>query len=103
MKCFRASKVTDDWKIVEVFDDGCSAGRRIICAFCFNTSAGVKMKQETSSAIADAALWMNGSGTKGRDDGSSIGFAFLNKDFTLSYVVKNALAVEVRFHDQRNL
>lgn len=39
-------------------------GLRIICAFCLSTSAGVRMKHDTNSAVADAALWMNGWGIK---------------------------------------
>lgn len=40
-----------------------------ICAFCFSTSAGVRMKQETSSAEEDAIAWTTGVGrewVKGR-------------------------------------
>jgi hypothetical protein len=37
----------------------------MIGAFYFRTSAGTRMKQETSSAIADAALSMKGYGMKG--------------------------------------
>ena len=32
------------------------------CAFCLRTSAGVRMKQETASAVAEAALWRSGVG-----------------------------------------
>ena len=31
-------------------------------AFCLRTSAGVRMKQETASAVAEAALWSKGVG-----------------------------------------
>ena len=48
------------------------------------------MKQDTSSAEADAALCKMGSGINGRDDRFRVGFAFSSKDLTASYVVKNA-------------
>lgn len=41
-----------------------AAGDRavIICAFCLRTSAGVRMKQETDSAMEEAMPWMTGVG-----------------------------------------
>ena len=48
------------------------------------------MKHDTSSAVAEAALWMNGWGT--RVDPLYVGFALESKDLTASYVVKNAPA-----------
>ena len=35
-----------------------------ICAFCLSTSAGVRMKQETSSAVPEAAAWTSGVGSR---------------------------------------
>lgn len=57
--------MTDGWNRFEDFDPDTSAGRRIICAFCFKTSAGVRIKHDTSSAVAEAALWMKGWGISG--------------------------------------
>lgn len=37
-------------------------GPETICAFCLRTSAGVRMKQETSSAVLEAAVWAMGCG-----------------------------------------
>ena len=50
------------------------------------------MKQETSSAVADAALWMTGCGIQGVEPFRA-GFALLIRDLTPSYVVKKAPAV----------
>lgn len=36
--------------------------RVIIWAFCLRTSAGVRMKQETSSAVLEAKVWVRGVG-----------------------------------------
>lgn len=36
--------------------------RVIICAFCFRTSAGVRIRQETSSAVLEARVWDSGVG-----------------------------------------
>ena len=36
-----------------------------ICAFCLSTSAGVRMKQDTSSAMEEAAEWRIGRGIRG--------------------------------------
>lgn len=46
--------------------------RTTICAFCFRTSAGVRMKQETSSPVEEAAAWRIGRGMRGvvGEDGS---------------------------------
>ena len=33
-----------------------------ICAFCFRTSAGVRMVHETSSPVAEARAWASGRG-----------------------------------------
>ncbi len=48
------------------------------------------MKQETSSAIAEAALCINGCGSK--DEPLMTGLVFENTDFVASYVVKKAPA-----------
>jgi hypothetical protein len=53
----------------------------------------VRIKQETSSASADAALWTKGCGTKGDEDPLRVGLAFANRDFAASYVVKKAPAI----------
>ena len=41
-----------------------------ICAFCLMTSAGVRMAQDTNSAMDEAAAWITGVGIKpsGRAD-----------------------------------
>ena len=52
------------------------------------------MKHETSSAVAEAALWMKGGGIRGVVDPESMGLALLSRDFTASYVVKNAPATK---------
>ena len=44
-----------------------------ICAFCLRTSAGVRMKQETSSAMEEAAEWMTGVGISGVLLGPDVG------------------------------
>jgi hypothetical protein len=62
----------------------------IICAFCFITSAGVRMAQEMSSAREEAAEWMMGCGRSGVE--WRVGLCFARRDFVLSYVVKNAPA-----------
>lgn len=36
--------------------------RVIIWAFCFRTSAGVRIRQETSSAVLEATVWDRGVG-----------------------------------------
>lgn len=54
LNCFNACIVTDAPELEEL------SGRRIICAFCFKTSAGVSIKHDTSSATADAALCTKG-------------------------------------------
>lgn len=69
-----------------------------ICAFCFSTSAGVRMKQETSSAEEDAIELIMGVGrewVKGRMflEESVLYLAdALSTDFIASYVVKKAPA-----------
>ena len=45
------------------------------CAFCLRTSAGVRMKQETSSATDEAAECINGVGIKGVFEGPKVGFS----------------------------
>jgi hypothetical protein len=50
------------------------------------------MKHDTSSAVAEAALWMKGWGIKGDDEPLRVGLAFVSRDFTASYVVKKAPA-----------
>jgi hypothetical protein len=54
------------------------------------------MKQETSSAIDEAALSMNGCGIKEQEEPLSTGLALLKKALTPSYVVKKAPAAQVR-------
>ena len=55
--------------LIDVLPPPCAPGsRRIICAFCFMTSAGVSTRQDDSSATPDAAAWTSGSGDRGRED-----------------------------------
>ena len=42
----------------EVFDEDL----RTICAFCFRTSAGVRMKHDTISAVEEAMAFITGAG-----------------------------------------
>lgn len=49
--------IVADWDVVEV--------EETIWAFCLITSAGVRMAQETSSAIEEAALCCRGAGRMG--------------------------------------
>jgi hypothetical protein len=48
------------------------------------TSAGVRMAQETSSAIEDAAEWMIGWGSRGEEEPERVGLYFVKVDFTPS-------------------
>lgn len=59
------------------FPDELAAGTRTICAFCLSTSAGVRMKQETSSAAEEATLSIIGRGTSGVEEPLRVGLAFL--------------------------
>lgn len=54
-----------------------------ICAFCFITSAGVRMAQDTSSASEEAAAWITGVGSKplGCED---VEFSSVKRDFVRS-------------------
>lgn len=69
-----------------------------ICAFCFRTSAGVRMKHDTDSAAEDAMAWTTGVGSEcvnGRRLFSGFGDeeeAELRTYLIPSYVVKNAPA-----------
>ena len=45
-----------------------------ICAFCLRTSAGVRMKHETSSAMEEEAEWIRGVGIRGELAGPMVGF-----------------------------
>lgn len=47
----------EDEEVVEEEDE-------TICAFCFITSAGVRMAQETSSAREEAEAWIKGVGRR---------------------------------------
>jgi hypothetical protein len=64
-----------------------------ICAFCFITSAGVRMAQETSSAREDALAWMKGVGMRPSGRAEVEGLTRVRSAFECSYVVKNAPAV----------
>jgi hypothetical protein len=55
-----------------------------IWAFCLMTSAGVRMAQETSSAIEDAAEWMIGWGRSGEEEPERVGLYFVKVDLTPS-------------------
>ena len=43
-------------------DDVVEEDLRTICAFCFRTSAGVRIKHDTSSPVEDATACMTGVG-----------------------------------------
>lgn len=58
---------------IEDVADACS-GRLIICAFCLRTSAGVRIRQETSSADEDATLSITGWGISGLEEFPRVGF-----------------------------
>lgn len=79
------------------------ARQRIICAFCLRTSAGVRIKQDTSSASADAALWMIGCGIRGDEYPFKIGLACAKRSFAPSYMVKKAPAAHVRIQRVRSM
>ena len=50
------------------------ADRLTTCAFCLRTSAGVRMKHETSSPIEDATEWITGVGINGMFLAPTAGF-----------------------------
>lgn len=55
-----------------------------ICAFCLRTSAGVRMKHDTSSAMEEAAEWMIGRGIKGLPEEEDVGLTRVSRDFVPS-------------------
>lgn len=63
-----------------------------ICAFCLMTSAGVRMAQETSSAMEEAAAWRTGVGMRPLGCAVVEGLMWVKRAFVRSYVVKNAPA-----------
>ena len=54
-----------------------------ICAFCLRTSAGVRMKQDTSSAMEEAAEWIIGMGIREAPE-ERTGFRRAKMDFVPS-------------------
>ena len=66
--------------------------RLTTCAFCLRTSAGVRMKHDTSSPIEDATEWMTGVGINRALLAPIVGFRRWRRLFVPSYVVKNAPA-----------
>ena len=65
-----------------LLEAGTRCERDTICAFCFSTSAGVRMRHDTSSPIEEAAECVIGVGR----------VVWLSRDLVPSYVVKNAPA-----------
>ena len=55
-----------------------------IWAFCLRTSAGVRMKQETSSPIQEAAEWIKGAGIRGAYEDPSLGLSLWRMAFVPS-------------------
>lgn len=88
--------------IVPVAEDVRRSVDVTICAFCFRTSAGVRMKHDTHSAIEEAMLFMTGAGRECLNGKrlppvvvESLEFlvaAEFRMCFMPSYVVKNAPA-----------
>ena len=60
------------------------AERRTTWAFCLRTSAGVRMRQETSSPMAEAAEWMKGVGIRGVLEVDRVGLRVWRRDFVPS-------------------
>lgn len=62
-------------------------GFRTIWAFCLRTSAGVRMKQATSSAVEEARAWRRGVGIRGfgwleeREEDGRVGLRRWRRDF----------------------
>ena len=74
-------------------DDVVEEDLRTICAFCFKTSAGVRMKHDTSSPVEEASACMTAVGNNGVPEGRQ-GLVVWRTDLVASYVVKNAPAGE---------
>lgn len=74
-------------------DDVVEDDLRTICAFCLRTSAGVRMKHDTSSPVEEASACMTGVGKSGFPEGRE-GLVVWRMDLVASYVVKNAPAGE---------
>lgn len=55
-----------------------------ICAFCFMTSAGVRIAHDTSSAREEAVEWMKGAGTKPSGRLAVDGLRWFRSDFVRS-------------------
>lgn len=56
-----------------------------ICAFCLITSAGVRMAQETSSAVDEAAAWSKGTGIRPLGcEVLLVGLRWVKRDFVRS-------------------
>lgn len=60
--------------------EGGREGFRTICAFCFRTSAGVRMRQETSSPVDEARAWRTGVGIRGAVEEGRVGFRVWRRD-----------------------
>lgn len=71
--------------VVEVEEEEGEGGlRTTIWAFCFRTSAGVRMKQETSSAVEDARAWRMGVGIRGKVEAGRVGLTVWRRDLVAS-------------------
>lgn len=55
-----------------------------ICAFCFITSAGVRMAHDTNSAMDDAPAWRMGVGIRPVGEDAVLGFKRAKRDFVRS-------------------
>ena len=55
-----------------------------ICAFCLMTSAGVKIAQETSSAMEDAPAWRIGVGIRPFGEEDVLGLTLVKRIFVRS-------------------
>lgn len=64
--------------------------RSMTCAFCFRTSAGVRIRQDTSSPLQEAIELINGVGSW-RESESWL-FSRIREALEASYVVKKAPA-----------
>ena len=79
-------------RVLAPWEDDDEDATLTICAFCFITSAGVMIAQDTNSPTDEAMAWMIGCGSKGEVDDPKRGLWVDRRDLVPSYVVKKAPA-----------